>query len=198
VYQWVIGWCADIVQHPARKSSTSLVLRGFQGTGKTIFGKVIGSLLGPQYLPIADSRYIVGQFNSHLISCPLLHADESFWAGDHAAEGKLKHLVTGDWHMIELKGIEPIKVRNYVRLLVTGNQDWIVPAAKEERRFAVLDVGDKHREDHKYFAAIERQMEAGGREALLHHLLNFDLSQVNLRTIPKTGPQYRPFRLLNR
>jgi hypothetical protein len=57
----------------------------------------------------------------------------------------------------------------------------------EERRFAVLDVGDEHREDIPYFAAMEREMDNGGREALLHHLLNFDLSRVDLRTIPKTG-----------
>ena len=31
-----------------------------------------------------------------------------------------------------------------------------------------------------------RKMDNGGREALFHHLLNFDLKTVNLRTIPKT------------
>ena len=30
-------------------------------------------------------------------------------------------------------------------------------------------------------------MNNGGREALLHYLLNFDLSQVDLRSIPKTA-----------
>jgi Family of unknown function (DUF5906) len=137
LYHWVIGWAADIVQRPASKNGTSLVLRGKQGVGKTIFGKVLGSLLGDHYLLVADQRYITGRFNSHLISCLLLHADEAFWAGDHAAEGKLKDLVTGDRHMIEMKGVEPISVRNYVRLLVTGNEAWVVPAGMEERRFAV-------------------------------------------------------------
>jgi hypothetical protein len=57
----------------------------------------------------------------------------------------------------------------------------------DERRFAVLDVSDAHKQDHTYFAAIDHEMNNGGREALLHHLLNFDLSKVNLRAIPKTG-----------
>ena len=30
-------------------------------------------------------------------------------------------------------------------------------------------------------------MDNGGREALLHYLLNFDLSKVTLRVIPKTA-----------
>jgi hypothetical protein len=46
-----------------------------------------------------------------------LHADEAFWAGDHAAEGKLKDLVTGHDHFIEYKGKEPVRVQNFVRLL---------------------------------------------------------------------------------
>jgi uncharacterized protein DUF5906 len=88
LYRWVLGWFAQIIQQPDKKMGTSLVLRGKQGTGKTKVGEVIGSLLGPHYQPIADPRFITGRFNSHLVSCLLLHADEAFWAGDHAAEGK--------------------------------------------------------------------------------------------------------------
>lgn len=74
-----------------------------------------------------------------------------------------------------------------MRLFVTGNPDWVVPAAFEERRFATLDVGDEHQQDHAYFAAIDAEMDNGGREALLYHLLQeVDCSTVNLRQIPHT------------
>jgi hypothetical protein len=183
----VIGWFADLVQHPGEKCGTALALRGRQGVGKTIVGKIVGSLLGEHYVAVSDPRYVTGRFNSHLVSALLLHADEGFWAGDHAAEGKIKDLVTGDFHFVEFKGREPIKIRNYVRLLVTGNPAWLVPAGMEERRFAVLDVGEDRMQDHRYFAAIEKQMAAGGRAALLDYLLKFDLSRVNLRQIPRTA-----------
>jgi hypothetical protein len=186
LYDWVIGWFAHIFQRPADKVGTALVLRGEQGAGKTKVGEVIGSLLGEHFVLAPEPRYITGRFNSHLVTCLLLHADEGFWAGDHAAEGKLKDLITGHSHHIEFKGKEPIRVQNYVRLLVTGNQDWLVPAGFDERRFAVLDVGDAHKQDYPYFAAIDNEMDHGGRDALLHYLLNFDLSKVNLRAIPKT------------
>jgi Family of unknown function (DUF5906) len=186
LYNWVVGWFAQIVQQSNKKMGTSLVLRGKQGTGKTKVGEVIGSLLGPHYQPIADPRYITGRFNSHLVSCLLLHADEAFWAGDHAAEGKLKDLVTGLWQQIEFKGKETIRIRNYVRLFICGNPDWLVPAGFDERRSAVLDMGEDKMQDKAYFAAIDAEMDNGGREALLHHLLNFDLTTVDLRTIPKT------------
>jgi hypothetical protein len=186
LYKWVIGWFADIVQHPGKKIGTSLVLRGKQGVGKTIVGVTFGSLFGVHYVAVSEPRYITGRFNSHLVSCLLLHADEGFWAGDRTGEGKLKDLVTGLTQLIEYKGKEAFRVANFVRLLVTGNPDWLVPAGFEERRFAVLDVGEDHMQDIPYFKAIDDEMKAGGREALLDYLLKYDLKRVDLRTIPKT------------
>ncbi len=50
----------------------------------------------------------------------------------------------------------------------------------------MLQVGEKHKEDHPYFDAIIKQMENGGDEVLLNYPLNFDLSKVNLWDLPKT------------
>jgi hypothetical protein len=72
-------------------------------------------------------------------------------------------------------------------LLVTSNENWVVPASFDERRFAIIDMGEGRKDDNSYFAAIDCEMKKGGREALLHHLLNFDLSKVNLRVIPRTS-----------
>jgi hypothetical protein len=69
---------------------------------------------------------------------------------------------------------------------MASNHDWVVPAGLDERRFCVLDVGEKHRQDHPYFDAIVKQMNHGGREALLQFLLTFDLTGINLRQFPQT------------
>jgi hypothetical protein len=185
-YNWIVGWFAQIVQQLHRKTGTSLVLRGKQGVGKTIVGKIFGSLIANHYELVAEPRYVTGQFNSHMASLLVLHADEAFWAGDKRAEGKLKDLITGTHHLLEFKGIDPIRVNNYIRLFVTTNETWAVPAGFKERRFAIFDVGEGKIQDRAYFAAIEHEMENGGREALLHHLLNFDLTQVDVGAVPKT------------
>ena len=186
LFDWVVGWIAHIVQHPQDKLGVSLVLRGKQGTGKTVVGNVFGKLFGPHYVQVADPRYIVGQFNSHLSRCLLLHCDEGFWAGDRGAEGKLKDLVTGSHQLIEFKGKEPIRLRNFVRLLITSNHGWVVPSALEERRFCVLDVCEAYMQDQDYFASMFEELEDGGYEALLYHLQTLDLSSVNLRKVPDT------------
>jgi hypothetical protein len=188
LFDWVLGWFAHIVQRPRERLGTALVLRGKMGTGKTKVGEIMGSLWPAHYYMVDDPRYITGQFNPHMASCILLQAEEAVWAGDKAAEGRLKGLVTSIFQMIEAKGIDPIRLDNHVRLIMTSNEDWVVPAGKDERRFAVLDVGDGCAQNWEYFAAIDAEMADGGREALLHDLLHFDLSKVNLRQIPLTAP----------
>ncbi|MCW5694549.1 MAG: hypothetical protein KIT48_19490 [Pseudolabrys sp.] len=186
IFDWVFGWFAHIVQRPRERIGTALVLRGRMGTGKTKVGEVIGSLLPAHYFQVDDPRYITGQFNAHMASCLLLQAEEAVWAGDKHAEGRLKGLITSESQMIESKGVDPIRIRNFVRLMMTSNEDWVVPAGMDERRFCVLDVHPRCAQNHDYFREMDEQLAAGGRARLLRDLLAFDLSKVNLRQIPRT------------
>jgi hypothetical protein len=187
LFRWYLGWFAHLVQRPRERVGTALVMRGRMGVGKSKVGEVIGSLIAAHYFPVGDARYVTGNFNAHMASCLLLQAEEAVWAGDKAAEGRLKDLVTAEIQMIEQKSIDPIRLKNFVRLIMTSNEDWVVPAGKDERRFAVFDVHPRCAQSHDYFAEMERELADGGREALLADLLAFDLSKVNLRRIPMTG-----------
>jgi len=69
---------------------------------------------------------------------------------------------------------------------MASNSQWVVPAGADARRYFVLDVSDSQIQNSDYFAAITDQMNNGGREALLHHLLNMDLSGFNVRQVPNT------------
>lgn len=186
LYNWIFGWFAHIVQRPRERIGTALVLRGKMGTGKTIIGEYVGELFESHFFLIDDPRYLTGQFNAHMASCLLLQADEGFWAGDKGAEGRLKSLVTSKTQMIEHKGVDPIRLKNFVRLMITSNEDWVIPAGKDERRFCVVDVMPHCAQNAEYFGEMAREMADGGREALLHDLLAFDLTSVNLRQIPYT------------
>jgi hypothetical protein len=190
VFRWVWHWFAHMVQRPRERIGTAIVLRGKMGTGKTIVGDVIGSLFASHYFLVDDPRYLVGQFNAHMASCILLQVDEGHWPGDKAAEGRLKGLVTAEKQLIEAKGVDPIRLDNYVRLLFSSNEGWVVPAGMDERRFACFDVADHWKEDHSRFGQLYAELNSGGREALLADLLAVDLNApdaANVRVIPKTA-----------
>ena len=58
-----------------------------------------------------------------------------------------------------------------------SNERSVVPADIGDRRWQVFEVSDEHREDKPYFSAIMREMKEGGYEAMLHELLERDISK---------------------
>lgn len=188
IFEYVICWLAHLFQHPGgKRPGTALVLQGEQGTGKGTFVSQVGKIVSNHFLHVTQAGSITGRFNGPLKDALLAFVDEGFWAGDKTSEGVLKGLITEDSVSIEMKGKEIFSVPNYLRIIIASNNDWVVPAAIDERRFCCIIVSSERRGDHAYFKAINQQMDAGGREAMLYDLLfEVPLDNFNLRTIPKT------------
>jgi hypothetical protein len=185
--EWLIAWVAHLIQRPWEKPLVALVLKGPKGTGKNSFIERVRDLIGaPHAITAIHRRYLTGQFNGHLDSMLLLIVDEAIWAGDKEGEGVLKGLVTGDKHMIERKGKEMYPVPNLTRLAILGNEDWIVPATHDERRYAVLQMGVKRQKDQTFFKRMRELLNAGGARYLMRRLLDVDLSKVNINEAPNT------------
>lgn len=185
-YEYLLRWMARAVQRPASAGQIAVVLRGGQGTGKGVFAKTFGHLFGRHFLHISNSSHLVGNFNAHLRDSVVLFADEAFYAGDKKHESVLKTLVTEEVLAIEAKGVDVEMSPNYTHIVMASNHDWVVPAGSDERRYFVLDVGEEHKQDTKYFKAILHQMKNGGYEALLHHLSTLDIREFNVRDFPRT------------
>lgn len=186
-YRYLLGWMASAVQHPDRPGYAAVVLRGKQGTGKSFFAtQIFGSLFGRHFLHVSDPKHLVGSFNAHLRDCVVLFGDEAFYAGDKKHESVLKMLVTEDMLIIEPKGIDAEMSANCVHLIMASNEQWVVPAGLDDRRFFVLDVSEDHKEDTNYFRELREELNSGGREALLHYLMTYDLDGFDVRKVPKT------------
>ena len=186
-YEYLLGWIARTVQYPGRSGEIAVVLRGKSGVGKSFFAKQFGSLWGRHFMQVSDGKHLTGAFNAHLRDCVVLFGDEAFFAGDKKHEGTLKALITEEHMIVEAKGIDSELSQNFIHLIMASNSDWVVPSGPAERRFFILDVGDNHQQDHPYFGAITKAMANGGRENLLHYLLNYDISKYNVRKAPHTA-----------
>ena len=187
LYKWLIGFLAHLVQRPWEKPQVALVFSGGKGTGKNSLMDVIGDMLGRYFLLADDVRYLASNFNGHFENNLLTVFDEAFWSGDKKMEGKLKGLITGRSHNIERKGHEPYQVDNVTRVVIIGNDSWLVPASHDERRFAVFTVGDARQGDVAYFTTMKRLMAAGGNRLLLRHLLDFDLAAIDIDRAPASS-----------
>jgi hypothetical protein len=142
---------------------------------------------GQHGVHISSHRQLTGSFNKHLLDCAVLFADEAFWPGDKSAEGTLKRIITEETLMIEAKFFDATMNLNRLHIIMASNADWVVPAAIDDRRCAVFDVSEQHRNDKKYFVPLYAEMEQGGIAAMMHDLLAMDLGGWHPRyDVPQT------------
>jgi hypothetical protein len=186
-FEYLRKWMARAVQQPGLPGEVAVVLRGREGVGKGVFAHEFGKLFAPHFVHLLQTKHLTGHFNAHLQHCSLLFADEAFFAGDRSHESVLKGLVTEPTIRIEPKGLDTYAVRNCIHLIVSSNLDWVIPAGADARRYFVLDVSSARMQDDAYFAALCRQMDNGGRAALLHCLLTLDIGDFNVRAVPQTA-----------
>jgi hypothetical protein len=186
-FEYVIGWLADLVQNPGRKSGVALVLKGGKGAGKDALAHVVRRMAGERHVAHIDKPDLLTQrFNWHLAQALFVHVEEAFWAGDHSKQGILQGLITSPTITIEPKGVNPFTIGSCLRLIMTTNRDWIVPASHDERRYAVFEVSDRRISDRPYFDALWREIEGDGPAALLAYLQAMDLSRFQVRDVPQT------------
>jgi hypothetical protein len=183
---YLLRWMAWGVQHPGDRPEVAIVLKGGEGTGKGMAITTFGELFGSHFVHITQPSHLTGNFNAHLQACSVLFADEALFAGDRRHDGTLKALITEPTIQIEPKGADTFAVRNCLHVLMASNCEWVIPAGADARRYFVLEVADTVKQDTRYFGSLAAQMRAGGREALLHQLLNCDLTDFNIRAVPVT------------
>ena len=186
-YDYLIRWMANAIQNPHLPGQVAVVLRGGQGTGKGTFGNAFGKLFGTHYKYVSNPKHVTGQFNAVLTDCVFLFADECFAANDKVAESALKALITEPFIRTEQKGVDNMEGRNCTHLCMATNSNWAISADLDDRRFFVLEVDDAQQTNAKYFGALNEQLENGGYEALMHHLLHLNLEGFNVRNCPKTA-----------
>lgn len=185
--EWLLNWMADGVQNRGSVVGTAPVLIGMPGTGKGVLAHAYGRLWGSHYLAVTHPEHVVGRFSGHLMGRRFVFIDEGTFGGSRKDAGQLKIRITEPTLVFERKGIDPIRMANRMIFMVASNEASVVPADKNDRRWMVFEVGDERREDHAYFGAIQKQLDAGGYEAMLHELLHRDIAAgPNPRRVIKT------------
>lgn len=186
-YNGLIKLLAWKAQNPELRTEVALVLRGPKGTGKNTIASIYKYILGNAYcFETAHPEQIFGRFNSHLAHRLVLVLNESFFHGNRKEEAVLKALITEPSFPTERKFGGVVDNQNRALLIMLANAQWVVPATEGERRFYVLDVAKTFARDTAFFGQLLAEMNGGGYEAFLHHLLNTSLGNWHPRDLHDT------------
>lgn len=187
LYEYVLNWSAFMIQHPDKPAEVAVFFVGEKGTGKGTYCRALVELAGRHGMHVSSPSHFGGHFNAHLRDCIFLFADEALWAGDKKVEGQLKAFITEPTIVIEGKGKDAVVCRNYLHVMGASNNPWVWQATEDERRLVTNRVNPKFKGDHAFFAALRKQMDEGGKAAMLHELMHRDISGFHPRKdLPRT------------
>ena len=186
-FHWLCAWVAQMIQDPAHKPGTAVILIGAKGIGKSFFGKKLDRLLGDDLcFTTAHRDDLFGNWNDHLAHTIFLQLEEAIWAGNKREMSGLNEFITG-MKLSTRTGFKSTRRSNsFTRTLLNANpgdsnEHWIVPATLDERRYMALYVSAARQKDKAgYFDPIDKELESGGYEALMHFFMNFDTSAYDL------------------
>lgn len=164
---------ADIIQNPSKKKGVALVITGRKGTGKTKVFDHFQKLLGRYAVKVTHPKQVTGSFNAHQEDKLLIVADEAICSSGSRSDVFLKDLITSESMQIEGKGKDARNAQNFMRMVIISNDEHVVRATQDERRYFVLRCGEGNMQDHEFFAALDEQMKNGGLEALMYALVHY-------------------------
>jgi len=191
-FDFFLKWCSGVIRYCAgefdRRPEIAIILHGTRGFGKDTFCNLFGQIFGRHYASVSQKEHLLGKFNEALKNCVFCHAAETFWAGDKAAEGVLKDLITNDYMFFEAKYRSAIRLRSSINLIISSNPEnaWVIPAGAFERRFFLPTMSTK-KPSYSFFTELRKQWASGGAEAMLFDLMNvIDVQQSDFFDLPKT------------
>ena len=120
---YLLNWCAHLVQRPREKPGVALVFRGVKGAGKSKLGEALGKIVGKaHYFVASQPEQILGKHNAALTRTLLIQAEEAFFVHDPKMQGPLKDLITRETRTVEPKFVDAYIVEACDRLIMTSKR----------------------------------------------------------------------------
>ena len=181
-FQWVLQWLADVLQNPADKPGTALVLVGTQGAGKSFLGtQVMRPILGSKcYAHSNHVENVTTNFNTMYSNRLFIQCDEATSSSQRSVSRRLKSLITDPVQRVEPKGVDAYMLPMHARFLFTSNDEHDalhVSEGASDRRYTVLKVSAERTSDSKYWTGLVEWLE-GNLPKVMRHLLDVEVDRA--------------------
>lgn len=182
---WVLDWIADMLQKPASKPGTALVLVGPQGAGKTFLGEhVIAPIIGKSHSVQMNSiEQLTNKFNMLADNKVFVQCDEAVHSYQKDVAARLKSIITDETMTVEPKNVNAYKKPNHMHFLFTSNEEntaIFIDPTPYERRFTVQKVSASRCSDIEYWTFMHKWIEIA-RPKVMRWLLDRKYTKRNIQ-----------------
>jgi hypothetical protein len=206
---FIIKWCAKIIQFPHIKSDLALLIRDVcgllsegGGTGKNLMFEWFGNeILGEDYtIVVGDNDILYGDFNSQFEGKLLVFVEEAGGDSNFKSQDKLKAKITGKKLNVNKKMVAQYDVADHSNYIFTTNNNNPLPIKMGDRRWGVFDTNTEKRGNVAYFEKLVKHLSrADVKWAFYQHLRTVKTYNSSIqwsKNIPITSA-YREVRQLN-
>jgi hypothetical protein len=171
-----VSYMASLVRQPLVKVLWApLIVSPQQGIGKSTIADFLVALLGEKNCADVSNDDVADRFNDWLDGKQLVVVHELMSDGKMEMANKLKGLITDPRIRINRKNMRPYEYTNRANFLMFSNYTDAARIEKGDRRYFVWVSQAKPR-DGNYYQELRKWFADGGKNALLHYFLNYDLS----------------------
>lgn len=191
---YLVKWLAHLVQRPGELNSVAVILKSLQGCGKNILLDGMRLILGDDlFFETANPEQdVFGRFAAGRKNRLLVNIDES---GALRFVGQMKNMLTSSTLNYEQKGVDPITLRNFNRVIITTNLDLPCKVEADDRRYVMFECSPARRGDKAYFDGFARYLrDPRNQAAIAAQLRAVDLSAVNWMADRPVSELYREAR----
>ncbi len=186
LYRWMLAWFADIIQDPADKKPSALLIYGPQGAGKSILSEhVFPRILKNAFSMERNTNFIKEDAgNTTAAGKLLIAAEEAIFAGDPRTAAELKTFISQSTIGLRKLYSNKVTIPNTARLMATVNPQsaggHVVAMENDDRRWTIAECSAHRVGDFEYFKALHAEIANGGAEAFHAFLLNPALMDATL------------------
>lgn len=193
-YEYLLKWYANMLK--GNKNDSCIYMKGQQGIGKSFISDFLKDwVIGNELFLESGSGPIRGDFNKELMGKLLVQFSELENASVKdwmSMSSTLKRQITSETIGIHGKQENRFQIRNINNYTIDSNNDAIKD--DEGRRYFILDVSHKHKEDHKYFMPIrEKCFNDLVGSAFYSYMLEYDTEGFVPQKYPMTKSKLNSF-----
>lgn len=148
VSEYILNWLAKIIQTPEERPETACVFFGEEGTGKNrLFEFYMKFVLGYHLCVSLEGGLMeaTSQFNSFLGGKLLVVTNELQTTKDDFSSSlnKFKARITEPTLLIEKKGLDKVKIDNFVNYILLSNNTYVIKVGANDRHYMIQEVSNE-------------------------------------------------------